>query len=40
MRFSRVLLAISFAAAVAMIVGYGVVQYGGPPCDAPAAFRH
>ena len=40
MQFSRILLAISLAAAAAMIVGNVVVQRGGPVVEMPAAFSH
>jgi hypothetical protein len=40
MRFSRVLLVISVAAAAAMILGYLATQYGLPSAGAPASFTH
>lgn len=40
MPFSRILLAISLAAAAAMIVGSIIIQSRGPAVNVPAAFSH
>ena len=40
MRFSRVVLVISVAAAAVMILGYLATQYGLPNAGAPASFAH
>jgi hypothetical protein len=40
MRFSRILLAISLAAALVMIGAYLVVQRAAPVVEVPATFSH
>jgi hypothetical protein len=39
-RFTQLLLAVSIAAAVALVGGYAIVQHTGPASEASARFSH